>query len=97
MKIGYNLKDQKERELFMQKYTERKAKEYRIANSEEQSAQQRYKEIVKERQEDYQYFINREIEKAEIEKQIVKQIEDNIPNEIEKSIQQIIGTIKVVK
>ena len=91
MRYGYDLKNPKERDMYMRQ----KQQAYQRANDTTKTEQEKYNEIIKERQEEYKYFMEREKQQKNIENDIEKQIEKELPKIIEEKLQEILKGFKM--
>lgn len=91
MRYGYDLKNPKERDMYLRK----KQQEYQRANDTTKTEQEKFNEIIKERQAELEYFREREKQQKNIENDIEKQIEKELPKIIETKLQELLKGFKV--
>lgn len=91
MRYGYDLKNPKERDMYLRK----KQQEYQRANDTTKTEQEKFNEIIKERQAELEFFREREKQQKNIENDIEKQIEKDLPKIIETKLQELLKGFKM--
>lgn len=85
MRYGYDLHNPLDREMIMKMHE----KQLKRMFSKDITAQQGFIEILKEQQEEYKYFEEREKRENEMYKDIEKQIEEQIPKVIDRELEKL--------
>lgn len=86
MKYGYNLTDEKEKEMYFTKKKNQYSRLFDTEKTDDEKAIESIQELKKERE----YFLNRE----QSERELQKQIEKKLPQVIEKTLNQLLNGLK---
>lgn len=89
MRYGYDLHNPLEREMFFKRHENN----LKRMLDKENSIGQNFRDIIKETQEEFEYFRQREKQEQEEEKQITEKIEKELPNIIERELDKQIQKI----
>lgn len=89
MRYGYDLTNPTEKQMYLDK----KEKQMKRAQDTTKTLKEKYVEFIKQEQQEYKYFYNRDLqekEAAEAEKQIKEQIEKELPQLLEKTMSDLL-------
>ena len=93
MRYGYDMNNPIEREMYIEKHK----RELQRAADNTKTPQEKYNEIIKEQQKEFEYFRNREKMEIELEKELEKQAAEKLPDILEKQITELLKGFEMFK
>lgn len=94
MRYGYDMQNPIERQMYLDK----KQRDFQRANDNTKTIQEKYIEIIKEQQAEFDYFYKRDLQEkaaaAEAEKQLQQEIEKQLPQMLEKALNDLLKDFK---
>lgn len=89
MRYGYDMNNPIERQMYIDKHKRDLQRQF----DDTKTPQEKYNEIIKEKQKEFEYFRNRE----EMEKELEKQAAEKLPDILEKQIAELLKGFEMFK
>lgn len=93
MRYGYDMKNPIERQMYIDKHKRDLQRQF----DDTKTPQEKYNEIIKEQQKEFEYFRNREKMEIELEKELEKQAAEKLPDILEKQIAELLKGFEMFK
>lgn len=93
MRYGYDMKNPIERQIYIDKHKRDLQRQF----DDTKTPQEKYNEIIKEQQKEFEYFRNREKMEIELEKELEKQAAEKLPDILEKQIAELLKGFEMFK
>lgn len=93
MRYGYNMNNPIERQMYIDKHKRDLQRQF----DDTKTSQEKYNEIIKEQQKEFEYFRNREKMEIELEKELEKQAAEKLPDILEKQIAELLKGFEMFK
>lgn len=93
MRYGYDMNNPIERQMYIDKHKRDLQRQF----DDTKTPQEKYNEIIKEQQKEFEYFRNREKMEIELEKELEKQAAEKLPDILEKQITELLKGFEMFK
>lgn len=93
MRYGYDMNNPIERQMYIDKHKRDLQRQF----DDTKTPQEKYNEIIKEQQKEFEYFRNREKMEIELEKELEKQAAEKLPDILEKQIAELLKGFEMFK
>ena len=93
MRYGYDMKNPIERQMYIDKHKRDLQRQF----DDTKTPQEKYNEIIKEQQKEFEYFRIREKMEIELEKELEKQAAEKLPDILEKQIAELLKGFEMFK
>ena len=93
MRYGYDMNNPIERQMYIDKHKRDLQRQF----DNTKTPQEKYNEIIKEQQKEFEYFRNREKMEIELEKELEKQAAEKLPDILEKQLAELLKGFEMFK
>ena len=93
MRYGYDMNNPIERQMYIDEHKRDIQRQF----DDTKTPQEKYNEIIKEQQKEFEYFRNREKMEIELEKELEKQAAEKLPDILEKQIAELLKGFEMFK